>query len=278
MTAMPCEQFLTDASETMPDDLAVASSQLGQRFIPCNALACSRCGAPVVHVDHLAHHLGRGAALTEEVDSLDPLAFFRVARVDRASRLYACRCQAANVRGLTDPGRLDLHDIDTWGCAGHPPAAGHARVRSLEEVLPEATRLHLRRGGWLLLGDAGLHGEEDGRARRWPFDGGGATQLSEAQLGELVAKLVVQRPRWTARQVAPPRFPTAPLFAMYLEGWKHGDLDSQQFEGTQADAGELVAKIRARATTLPAPDSIAYRLSAALLTNSGYQAFVDHLA
>lgn len=275
---MHCEQFLTEATEAMPDDLGVASSQQGQRFIPCNALACSGCGASVMHVDHLAHQLGRGAALTAEVDSRDPLAFFRVSHVDRASRLYACRCHALNVDWLTDTGRLDLHDIDRWGCSGHPPPAGHARVRALAEVLPDATRLHLRQGGWLLLGDSALHGQEAGRVVRWPFDANEATPLDDAQLEPLIARLVAQRPRWTARQVAPPRFATGHLFAMFLEGWKHGDLDSQQFEGTFADAAELVTKLRARATTLPPPDSIEYRLSAGLLTSAGYEAFVDHLA
>jgi hypothetical protein len=64
---------------------------------------------------------------------------------------------------------------------------------------------------------------------------------------------------------------------MFLEGWKHGDLDSQSFEGGFADAASLVTAIRARAPSLPAPDSIAYVLAPGLLALSGYLAFVDHL-
>ena len=169
--------------------------------MPCNALACRTCGAAVVHVDDLAHRLGRGAALTEAVDALDPLAFVRVSHIARGSRLYARRCCAAG------------------------------------EVLA----------------------------------------LAEPDVTARISRLVTHRPRWTARQVAPPCVTSPPPFAMFLEGWKHGDLDSQSFEGSFADAGALVAAIRARATSLPAPDSIAYVLAPGLLALSGYLAFADHL-
>ncbi len=261
----------------MPDDPAVASSQHGTRFVPCNALACRTCGAAVVHVDDLAHRLGRGAALTEAVDALDPLAFVRVSHIARGSRLYACRCCAANVQGLTDTGRLDLHDIDTWACAGHPPITRHPRVRPFTEVLPAAVAAHLRGGGWLLFGESALEGRGDGGASAWSFDGGEVLPLAEPDVTARISRLVTHRPRWTARQVAPPWFTSPPPFAMFLEGWKHGDLDSQSFEGSFDDAGALVAAIRARATSLPAPDSIAYVLAPGLLALSGYLAFVDHL-
>jgi hypothetical protein len=199
-----CEQFLTGSSEEMPDDPAVASSQHGPRFVPCNALACRTCGAAVVHVDDLAHQLGRGAALTEAVDALDPLAFVRVSHFARGSRLYACRCRATRVQGLTDTGRLDLHDIDTWACAGHPPPARHPRVRPFVEVLPAAVASHLRGGGWLLLRDRALQGRGDGGAWAWSFDGGDVLALAEPEVTARVSRMVTQRPRWTARQVAPP--------------------------------------------------------------------------
>ncbi len=274
---MRCEQFLTGSSEEMPDDPTVASSQHGVRFVPCNALACRTCGAAVVHMDDLAHQLGRGAALTEAVDALDPLAFVRVSHFARGSRLYACRCSATRVQGLTDTGRLDLHDIDTWACAGHPPPARRPRVRPFAEVLPAAVASHLRDKGWLLLGDRALQGRGDGGAWEWSFDGGDVRALAEPEVTATVSRLVTQRPRWTARQVAPPCFASPPRFAMFLEGWKHGDLDSQSFEGGFADAASLVTAIRARALSLPAPDSIAYVLAPGLLALSGYLAFVDHL-
>lgn len=244
--------------------------------MPCSALVCRSCGAPVVHVDHLAHQLGRGAALMDAFDALDPLAFVRVSHFARDARLYACRCHTARVLGLTDTGRLDLLDIDSWTCAGHPSPTPARRVRPLVEVLPAAAAAHLRDGRWLLLGDRALHGRSDGAARVWPFDGGDPSELTEAALAATVARLVAQRPRWTARQVAPPGFPTPPLFAMFLEGWKHGDLDSQSFAASFADAGALVTAMRARASSLPAPDSIAYVLAPGLLTSAGYEAFVDH--
>jgi hypothetical protein len=272
-----CEQFLTGSSEEMPDDPTVASSQQGTRFVPCNALACRTCGAAVVHIDDLAHPLGRGAALTEAVDALDPLAFVRVSHFAQGSRLYACRCSATSVEALTDTGRLDLHDIDTWACAGHPPPARHPRVRPYAEVLPAAVASHLRGGGWLLLGDGALEGRGDDGAWLWPFDGGDARALAEPEVTARVSRLVAQLPRWTARQVAPPCFASPPQFAMFLEGWKHGDLDSQSCEGRFADAASLVTAIRARASSLPAPHSIAYRLAPGLLTLSGHLAFVDHL-
>lgn len=100
---MRCEQFLTGSSEEMPDDPAVASTQHGARFVPCNALACRSCGAAVVHMDDLAHQLGRGAALTEAVDALDPLAFVRASHFDRGPRLYACRCCATRVQAEASP-------------------------------------------------------------------------------------------------------------------------------------------------------------------------------
>jgi hypothetical protein len=274
---MRCEQFLTGASEVMPDDPSEVAAQHGQRFVPCNALVCRACGAAVVHVDHLAHRLGRGAALTEAVDALDPLSFVRVSLFSQSARLYACRCHATQVQGLTDTGRLDLHDIDTWTCAGHPPAAPSRQVRPLVEVLPAAVTAHLRGGNWLLLGDRALEGRADGAAWVIPFDGGDPSVLAEPDLVATVARLAAQRPRWTARQVAPPCFATPPLFAMFLEGWKHGDLDSQSFEGSFADASALVAAMRARALSLPAPDSVAYVLAPGLLTSAGYLAFVDHL-
>jgi hypothetical protein len=231
----------------------------------------------VVHVDHLAHQLGRGAALTEAVDALDPLRFVRASHFARGVRLYACRCHATQVHGLTDTGRLDLHDIDTWTCAGHPPPTPSRHVRPLAEVLPAAVIAHLRGGNCLLLGDRALEGRADGAAWVIPFDGSDPTALAEPDLVATVARLAVQRPRWTARQVAPPCFATAPLFAMFLEGWKHGDLDSQTFEGSFADAGALAAALRARALSLPAPDSVAYVVAPGLLTSAGYLAFVDHL-
>lgn len=272
-----CEQFLTDASEEMPDDPAVVSAQHGRRFVPCNALTCQSCGAAVVHVDHLAHQLGRGAALHAAVDALDPLAFVRVSHVARGTRLYACRCHATNVQGLTDTGRLDLHDIDTWGCAGHPPSAEHPRVRSFAGVLPAAVAAHLRGGGWLLFGDRALQGRGDGGAWVWPFDGGEVLALGAPEVTARVERLVTQRPRWTARQVAPPVFESPPLFAMFREGWKHGALDAQRFEGAFADAASLVAAMRAGAPSLPSPDSVAQVLAPGLLALSGYLAFVDHL-
>ena len=51
----------------------------------------------------------------------------------------------------------------------------------------------------------------------------------------------------------------------------------RSFEGSFADAGALVAAMRARALSLPAPDSIAYVVAPGLLTSAGYLAFVDHL-
>jgi len=123
-----------------------------------------------------------------------------------------------------------------------------------------------------------LEGRGDDGAWLWPFDGGDALALAEPEVTARVSRLVAQLPRWTARQVAPPCFASPPQFAMFLEPWKHGDLDTQSYEGHFADAASLVTAIRARASSLPAPHSIAYRLAPGLLTLSGHLAFVDHLA
>lgn len=271
-----CEQFLTGADRLMPTDLSTPSSSDGRGTqIPCNALVCGACGAPVLHLDGITIELGRGAVVPHLHDTLDPLGFVSAGHFHRAARAYACRCAATSVMGLTDTGRLDVKDIDHWGCGGHPPAQPRPTLRSLDEVVRPALERHLRAGGWIAWFDHALEGLGDGSARRWPFDDGERTTLTPEAVAAASAALARRSPRWIARQVAAPAFGADALYAIYLQGWKHGDLDSDAFVCVARDVATLTREIRERAQTLPRPDTIAYRYAPALRTWSGYDSYLD---
>ena len=87
--------------------------------VPCNQLVCDLCHARVKHVDG-AKNRSRWANDLSAMYEAHPATWSDQIEQKPAYRLYYCQCGWYATPGANQVGHLDTHDIDGWGCAGHP--------------------------------------------------------------------------------------------------------------------------------------------------------------
>ncbi len=225
----------------------------------------------MLHLDGVALLAQPGADLQALQDG-DPLTWLAQGAFEPAARAYACRCAWTTMVG--PPARPDAARAP-WSCRGHGVGGAAPEVRPWAEVLQGAARAHLRAGGWLVL-DFAYEGLPGGGARRRGWVDPAELELAPGALDALVARLGAASPRWLARQLAPPAWTDRPLYAALVQGWRHGDLDSEALAGTFADAPSLLAALR-RLAQERAPSSGVERLVVpGVLLRAGYASRLDH--
>lgn len=238
---------VTGDGRAMPTDPSIHFTDPAQ-LVPCSRLVCSRCESAVLHVDGIAIELPQGESLRAEHDSLDPLEWLSAGDFSKGARTYACRCAWGTVHGVSPARDLDTKRVAHWSCSGHP-AAGDATerpvMRSLAAAVASRLPEHLRRGGWIASSSDAYEGLQGGGLRRHRWTDDGASEVTTAESAELLARFVQYGLRSFARQLAPPRWTSRELYAAFLQGWVHGMLDGQSFEGAHPDVPSLLAGLRA---------------------------------
>lgn len=243
----------------------------GAAGAPCAALGCARCGAPVLHLDGVALLAPPGADLRALQDG-DPLTWLAQGAFEPEARAYACACAWTTVVG--PPAAPDAARAP-WSCRGHDHAGVQPRVRPWAEVVPAAARAHLCAGRWLVA-DTVYEGRPGGGGWQRGWGDAAEGELAPEALNALVAKLGAASPRWLARQLAPPGWTDRPLYAAFVQGWRHGDLDSEALAGTFADVPSLLAGLRRLAQARAPGEGLSRLVVAGVLRREGYVSRLDH--
>jgi len=245
--------------------------------LPCENLACEGCGAPVLHLDGVRFMSSPAAGLEALHASLDPLGWLALGAFDPAARAYACRCAWANAASEAAPPAPEGAAAPQWSCRGHGAPGPRPRLLSWSEVLRPALRAHLRAERWLVLAQEAYLGTADGGARRCSFDRVPADHVVDpGEAALLIDRLATFGARWVARQVAPPLWTTRPLYAAYLQDWKHGDVDGQSLKGTFADVPSLLTALRSIVPPRSPTSSIDQMAVPGLLLRDGYACVDEH--